>query len=457
MSQGLNLGGEDIGRPEPALPGLPLSWRVHRLKHVAEVMPSNVDKHARDGEVPIRLCNYTDVYYNSEITDELEFMTSTATPGQVSRFGLRAGDTVVTKDSETANDIAIPAYVPKTLESVVCGYHLAIIRPKEGMNGRFLTRMFESAYVRAYVESLARGLTRVGLRHETLKNLLIPVPPKEAQDRIVAFLDLETARIDELVREQERLLQVKAEQTEARTESILWGQVSLKPARDWCDFSDERTTKLVMLRFLAANIQTGPFGTQLHAHDYVEDGVPVVNPSAIGERGITLESIPRVDPNTANRLHQYQLRARDVVLGRRGQLGRCFAVDAEQSGWLLGTGSMRIRTTRYLLPEFAAHVIRSRRAREYLEDAAIGSTMSNLNPEIVRALPVPHFDLVTQHEKVAELEELLAANAGFVDIGSQQLVLLRERRSALITAAVTGQLDLSDWRPPDDAALGEVA
>lgn len=88
MSQGLNLGGEDIGRPEPALPGLPLSWRVHRLKHVAEVMPSNVDKHARDGEVPIRLCNYTDVYYNSEITDELEFMTSTATPGQVSRFGL---------------------------------------------------------------------------------------------------------------------------------------------------------------------------------------------------------------------------------------------------------------------------------------------------------------------------------------------------------------------------------
>ena len=76
------------------------------------------------------LCNYTDVYSNDRITVELPFMRASASTGQIEKFTLRTGDTVITKDSETADDIAVSAYVPKGLPGVVCGYRMSIIPPR---------------------------------------------------------------------------------------------------------------------------------------------------------------------------------------------------------------------------------------------------------------------------------------------------------------------------------------
>jgi type I restriction enzyme S subunit len=84
---------------------VPAHWKVDRLKRICQVFPSNVDKKSVDGETFIRLCNYTDVYYNETITKEMDFMPATASEDQIARFGLRAGDTLITKDSETADDI----------------------------------------------------------------------------------------------------------------------------------------------------------------------------------------------------------------------------------------------------------------------------------------------------------------------------------------------------------------
>ena len=88
---------------------VPVHWRVLTLKHLCDVMPSNVDKKCYEGQQAVRLCNYTDVYYNERITRDLAFMDATASGEQVARFGLKAGDVIVTKDSETADDIAVPA------------------------------------------------------------------------------------------------------------------------------------------------------------------------------------------------------------------------------------------------------------------------------------------------------------------------------------------------------------
>ena len=91
------------------------------LKHLAQIMVSNVDKKAVEGELAVRLCNYVDVYKHDAITDELPFMDATASMEQIARFTLHAGDVLITKDSETAEDIAVSAYVPKDLPGVVCG------------------------------------------------------------------------------------------------------------------------------------------------------------------------------------------------------------------------------------------------------------------------------------------------------------------------------------------------
>ncbi len=95
------------------------------LKRIASVRVSDVDKKSVEGEPPVRLCNYTDVYYRDEIEPGQAFMVATASPEQIAAFRLQPGDVIITKDSETADDIAVPAYVRATASDLICGYHLA--------------------------------------------------------------------------------------------------------------------------------------------------------------------------------------------------------------------------------------------------------------------------------------------------------------------------------------------
>ena len=150
---------------------VPEHWEVKRLKRICNVFPSNVDKKSQEGETPVVLCNYTDVYYNEKITSALEFMVATATTDQIAKFTLRAGDTIITKDSETADDIAVAAYVPEDLPGVVCGYHLSMVRPLSDASGAFITRLFGSVYAKSRFATLANGLTRVGLGQYQLDNI----------------------------------------------------------------------------------------------------------------------------------------------------------------------------------------------------------------------------------------------------------------------------------------------
>jgi type I restriction enzyme S subunit len=123
---------------------IPASWAIGRLKVVACVQLSNVDKKSVEGQTTVRLCNYTDVYYHAHLTLDLDFMVATATQDQVRRFSLRQGDVLITKDSESWTDIAVPAVVTRDLPGVLCGYHLAHIRPHQGCHGAFLARAFSA-------------------------------------------------------------------------------------------------------------------------------------------------------------------------------------------------------------------------------------------------------------------------------------------------------------------------
>ena len=90
---------------------MPEHWEVRRLRTVAEMRVSNVDKHTREGESPVRLCNYVDVYKNDHITHAMPFMTATASWDEIERFRLAQGDVLITKDSEAWDDIGVPSLV----------------------------------------------------------------------------------------------------------------------------------------------------------------------------------------------------------------------------------------------------------------------------------------------------------------------------------------------------------
>ena len=181
-------------------------WRNLPLKRVAEIMPSNVDKHSVEGEIPVRLCNYVDVYNNDRIDDSIDFMSATASEAQVARFTLKAQDVLVTKDSEEPSDIGIPAYVSQDMPGVVCGYHLAVLRPDlRRVRGGFLRWALQSAEIQAYYETAATGISRYALGISDLGMTPLHLPELREQTRIANFLDEQTARIDALMDEKERL------------------------------------------------------------------------------------------------------------------------------------------------------------------------------------------------------------------------------------------------------------
>ena len=142
-------------------------------------------------------------------------MAATASTDQVARFTLKGGDTIITKDSETADDIAIAAYVVEDLPGVVCGYHLSMVRPRGSTCGAYVKRLFDSFYAKARFAVAANGLTRVGLGQYALDNVEFPFPPPQEQQLIATFLDLETAKIDTLVEEQRRLIELLKEKRQA--------------------------------------------------------------------------------------------------------------------------------------------------------------------------------------------------------------------------------------------------
>ena len=190
---------------------IPTHWKVRRLKSVAVVQLSNVDKKSTEGQPGVRLCNYTDVYYREHVGPDVEFMPATATEEQVRRFSLRAGDVLITKDSEDWTDIAVPAVVTQDLPGVLCGYHLALIRPDSGCDGAFLSRALAAIGPRDQYQLSANGITRYGLTGNSIRASVLAFPPLAEQHAIAAFLDRETEEIDALIAKKERLIELLQE------------------------------------------------------------------------------------------------------------------------------------------------------------------------------------------------------------------------------------------------------
>ena len=164
------------------------TMKKYRLKDIATVEISSVDKKAKENEMTVRLCNFTDVYYNWAITKGKHdsFMTATANQKEISRFLLKKGQVALTKDSETRFDIGIATYIANDFEDVVLGYHCALITPDEKkVLGCYLNAFLHSEMSRKYFANSASGSgQRYTLSVQTIEDMPILLPPIEEQKRI---------------------------------------------------------------------------------------------------------------------------------------------------------------------------------------------------------------------------------------------------------------------------------
>lgn len=227
------------------------------------------------------------------------------------------------------------------------------------------------------------------------------------------------------------------------------------------------------------DLQTGPFGTQLHAHDYVVDGVPVVPTEAIRDRRIKQSVLPHIASSKAYELRRHALLVDDILFARRGvqATGHTAFVRSEQQGFICGTGAIRLRVASdnsVVLPEFLSHVFADPASVAWFKFHAIGATMPNLNEGIVKSFPLslPSLeeqrlisvalsaldDKIDLNRRMNEtLEEMARAlfRDWFVDFGPTR----RQMEGATDPAAIMGHafpLEKADSLAPQfPATLGE--
>ena len=208
---------------------IPEHWKTNRLRNLVELRVSNVDKHSKDGELPVRLCNYTDVYKNSAITAEMPFMAATATQDEIAAFHIRVGDVIITKDSEDWQDIGVPAIVAQTADDIVCGYHLAILRPIAPLiTGRFLAYAMRCRSVATQLNIAAKGVTRYGVSQGAIKGLDLAVPSLDEQEKIVLYIDEATASLNELVRRAKHEIDLISEYRTRLIADVVTGKVDVR-------------------------------------------------------------------------------------------------------------------------------------------------------------------------------------------------------------------------------------
>jgi type I restriction enzyme, S subunit len=193
---------------------------------------------------------------------------------------------------------------------------------------------------------------------------------------------------------------------------------------------------------LHSTFKTGPFGSSLHQSDYVEGGIPVINPMQIVDGKIQPTPSMAVSEQAARKLSEFRLSAGDVVIGRRGEMGRCAFVQAKEHGWLCGTGSMIIRTGASLDARFIQRMLSSPPIVTAIENASVGSTMINLNQSTLGNLRVPLPP--TKAEQQAIAEALSDADA-FIESLAQTVAKKHQIKQGAMQELLTGKKRLTGF------------
>lgn len=330
---------------------------------------------------------------------------------------------------------------------IVSGHYLCF-KPQHDEEPRFLNWLLRSdPYIHEY-RRLSRGVrpNQIEIDNDGLRSVPIRLPSLAEQRRIADFLDREVARLERLDHLRARTITLFEERAIVEIDGLVRGtdKADKKPAEyaplglvphEWVQ---------ARLRSIDCAVQTGPFGSQLHAEDYIKGGYPVINPTNITPEGLVADPLITVSAENRERLSRHTLRRGDIVFGRRGELGRAGVVTQEQEGWLCGTGCLRVRfRTTMFHPDYLRTYLSIPAVRYYFHRHSVGSTMPNLSSRILLGTPLLVPPYSTQERISQSCKKIEKEVRQHVSLLDQQRKLLSERKNALITAAVTGQIDTS--------------
>lgn len=424
---------------------LPAHWKTRRLKFIARSQPSNVDKKSVEGEMPVRLCNYVDVYKNDYITPDLDFMQATCDPSELTKFRLRRGDVLITKDSEEWNDIAVPAFVTQDFDDVACGYHLSQVRPRSDvMDGEYLFRAFRAGGVSEQFQVSANGVTRFGIAAGAIGDVIFPVPPIDEQRNIARFIRGETARIDRLIAEKTRLVELLAEKRAAViTHAVTQGldpNVKMKPSG--IEWLGEVPATWTHHKLGYVTTMRGGCTPSKAESAYWNGGVPWVSPKDMKRHTIS-DSEDHVTEFALAQTGLELLQPPVVLMVVRGMiLAHSFPVAITTAPVTVNQDMKALRAKKVVDPEYLHLLLRGIKnvIRALVEESGHGTRV--LRTELWKTFEVFLPDTTEQRRIVERDRERCDSLDRLVSAIETAVERLKEYRSALITAAVTGRIDV---------------
>lgn len=325
-----------------------------------------------------------------------------------------------------ANTLLLALYgsvgkVAITTRSISTNQAILGIRPKEEnvIDLKFLKYWFDT--IRESLLNRAVGGTLQNISLGIVKDLDIRLPTLEAQQKIVAILDKADA-----LRQKDKQLLAKYDELAQAVFYNMFGD----PVRN------EKGWEMKKLEKVSEKIQIGPFGSQLHEEDYITGGVPLVNPKHIVGSKIVIDEEKTLSIQKFDSLPNYHLKKNDLIMGRRGEMGRCAIITEREDGWFCGTGSLFIRPTQAVSANYLLPLLTSEAYVDKLEKEAKGITMANLNRTIIENLeiPVPPLELQTKFAVIIDKIERQIQQAQL------QLQKNEELFQSLLQKAFNGEL-----------------
>ena len=279
--------------------------------------------------------------------------------------------------------------VPELPFPATLGGFISNLRAKpEVVNANYLYHWLVSPNIQHEIRHLGRQTTNISnLDRVRFLELKIPLPPLETQKQIAQVL----ATADQLRKDCQQVEQ----ELNALAESVffeMFGDPVTNP-KGW---------EIKKLKDIS-HIQIGPFGTQLHKEDYIENGIPLINPTHI-KNGKLIPNIKLTIPVSKHEeLPQYHLEVGDIIMGCRGEMGRCAVITEREEGWLCGTGSLIIRPHNgEIFSAYLCKLLSGKAISSHLEAESQGATMLNLNKTIVGNIniPVPSDDTLKKLDRL---------------------------------------------------------
>ena len=351
-------------------------------------------------------------------------------------------------------------WVPDPVDFCIAQDMVAVRADTRKVYPKYLFAALRSEVVRSQIDNMHVGTMIPHFKKGDFDKLLIPMLDEQAQVAVGDFYFTLSERIT-LLRETNATLEAIAQAlfkswfvdfdpVRAKMEGRVPEGMDEATAALFPDGFEESelglvpkgwtaTTLAALTKQHGGSIQTGPFGSQLHASDYVPDGIPVVMPKDIANRRVATDSVARIDAINVERLARHKLQVGDIVFSRRGDVEKHALIGDREVGWLCGTGCLLVRPGKnWIAPNFLSMALDAPAARLWLVQHAVGATMPNLNTGILGSVRL----VLPPSVLLAAFENVIAASQALQSQNASTIETLATLRDTLLPRLISGQLRL---------------